>query len=118
MTGPEFKASLRALGISQRAFLMPRDFIDNIALSIERGMFAPHELPLSEELHAKYLQVAKSVARNLLKTVSKPNSAVRLSDINRACAYLDSIVGTSNPEQHAAMWFAEARAEGERNSRE
>ncbi len=30
------------------------DKIEDVALAIERAMFAPHELPLSTELHEKY----------------------------------------------------------------
>jgi hypothetical protein len=47
------------------------------------------------------------------------SSPIRLTDIERALNYLDSInTGTLNPEQHAAMWFAEARAEGAAEAKE
>lgn len=35
-----------------------KDMIERVALAIEAKMFAPHELPLDDELHAKYRETA------------------------------------------------------------
>lgn len=37
---------------------MRKDMIEHVALAIEATMFAPHELPLDAELHAKYRYTA------------------------------------------------------------
>lgn len=34
--------------------------LERVALAIEATMFAPHELPLPAELHAKYLETARA----------------------------------------------------------
>ncbi len=41
-----------------------------VAEIIERSMFAPHEFPLSPELHAKYLATARDVVDALSSLVA------------------------------------------------
>ena len=40
-----------------------RDMIEWVALAIEASMFAPHELPLGTELHAKYRETADAAIK-------------------------------------------------------
>ncbi len=40
-----------------------RDMIECVALAIEATMFAPHELPLNAELHAKYRGTADAAIK-------------------------------------------------------
>ena len=40
-----------------------RDMIEQVALAIEATMFAPHEMPLDAELHAKYLETASAAIK-------------------------------------------------------
>ena len=45
----------------QQRFPLPHnDMIERVALAIERTMFAPHELPLDQELHGKYRDTARA----------------------------------------------------------
>lgn len=44
--------------------------VEHVAIVIERTMFAPHEMPLSDALHAKYLGTARAVIGEL--KFSKP----------------------------------------------
>lgn len=39
---------------------MSDDRVERVALAIETTMFAPHELPLDAETHAKYLETARA----------------------------------------------------------
>jgi hypothetical protein len=46
-----------------------KEIVEAIATAIEAKMFAPHELPLDAELHAKYLDTARkalAVAKPLI----------------------------------------------------
>jgi hypothetical protein len=36
------------------------DVVEQVAVAIERTMFAPHEFPLDQELHRKYRVTAKA----------------------------------------------------------
>jgi hypothetical protein len=39
--------------------------VERVANVIERSMFAPHEMPLSDPLHAKYLETARAVVAEI-----------------------------------------------------
>ncbi len=47
---------------------MTDDMIERVALAIEAAMWAPHELPLGPELHAKY----RDTARAAIKAMREP----------------------------------------------
>ena len=48
------------------------DPVEHVALAIERSMFAPHELPLDDELHGKYRVTAKAAIEAYLETLRAP----------------------------------------------
>ena len=71
------------------------DQIERVALAIEATMFAPHELPVPAEIHAKYLETAKAAiaaARPDREGLEAENERLKqaLYEIaNRAGNYLD-----------------------------
>lgn len=64
--------------------------IHAVAETIERSMFAPHEFPLSLELHAKYLTTARKVIETL--KFAKPN-LVSIDSLALAVSALRDIAG-------------------------
>lgn len=48
------------------------DVVEQVAVAIERTMFAPHELPLDPELHRKYRVTAKAAVDAMNGYKEKP----------------------------------------------
>ena len=58
------------------------DPVERVALAIEKSMFAPHELPLDDELHGKYRETAKAAIAAHLKALREPTK--EMLDAGRA----------------------------------
>lgn len=53
------------------------EMIERVALIIEATMFAPHELPLDTEIHAKYREAARAAIETMRDITNEMDDAVR-----------------------------------------
>ena len=71
-------------GAQERRDMAAKPMVELVALAIEATMFAPHEMPLSDALHAKYLGTARAAIEAMREPTFDPDKVSYHQGMTRA----------------------------------